>query len=109
MHCAKMTILGEHTDGAFQELLNVPSRICHPRPAHLSFEETAALPLAWLTAWRLLFTRGGLQSGDWVVVVGIGGGVATAALLLGKAHGLHVIATSRDDAKRQRALELGAD
>ena len=60
------------------------------------WEETAALPLAWLTAWRLLFTRGQLQSGDWLVMVGIGGGVATACLLLGKAHGLRVIATSRD-------------
>ena len=109
VHCPKMAILGEHTDGTFQELLVVPASICHPRPAHLSWEETAALPLAWLTAWRLLFTRGRLQRGDWLVVVGIGGGVATACLLLGKAHGLRVIATSRDEAKRQRALDLGAD
>jgi zinc-binding alcohol dehydrogenase/oxidoreductase len=109
VHCSQMAILGEHTDGTFQEALVVPASICHPRPAHLSFEEAAALPLAWLTAWRLLFTRGGLQSGDWVVLVGIGGGVATACLLLARAHGLHVIATSRDEAKRQRALELGAD
>jgi NADPH:quinone reductase-like Zn-dependent oxidoreductase len=109
VHCPQMAILGEHTDGAFQEALVVPADICHPRPAHLSFEETAALPLAWLTAWRLLFTRGGLKSGDWVVLVGIGGGVATAALLLARAHGLHVIATSRDEAKRNKALQLGAD
>jgi zinc-binding alcohol dehydrogenase/oxidoreductase len=108
VHCPKMTILGEHTDGTFQEALVVPASICHPRPAHLSFEETAALPLAWLTAWRLLFTRGGLKAGDWLVVVGIGGGVATACLLLGRARGLHVIATSRDVRKRERALELGA-
>lgn len=109
VHCPQMAILGEHVDGTLQETLVVPAAICHPRPAHLSFEETAALPLAWLTAQRLLFTRGGLQAGDWLVVVGIGGGVATASLLLGKAHGLRVIATSRDEAKRQRALELGAD
>src|SRR5438105_6826459 len=109
VHCPQMAILGEHTDGTFQDALVVPSSICHPRPAHLSFEETAALPLAWLTAWRLLFTRGGLKSGDWLVLVGIGGGVATACLLLGRAHGLRVIATSRDAAKRQRALDLGAD
>lgn len=109
VHCPHMAILGEHTDGTFQEQLVVPAGICHPRPPHLSMEETAALPLAWLTAWRLLFTRGGLQSGDWVVLVGIGGGVATACLLLAKAHGLHVIATSRDESKRQRALQLGAD
>ena len=109
VHCPKMAILGEHVDGTFQEALVVPAGICHPRPAHLSFEETAALPLAWLTAWRLLFTRGRLERGDWVVLVGIGGGVATACLILAKAHGLHVIATSRDEFKRQRALELGAD
>ena len=109
VHSPKMAILGEHTDGTFQDALVVPAAICHPRPAHLSFEETAALPLAWLTAWRLLFTRGQLKSGDWVVLVGIGGGVATACLMLGKAHGLHVIATSRDPTKRERALELGAD
>jgi zinc-binding alcohol dehydrogenase/oxidoreductase len=109
VHCRQMAILGEHTDGTFQETLCVPASICHPRPNHLSWAETAALPLAWLTAQRLLFTRGGLQPGDWLVLVGIGGGVATACLLLGKAAGLHVIATSRDPAKRQRALDLGAD
>ena len=109
VHCPRMAILGEHTDGTFQDKLVVPASICHPRPAHLSWAETAALPLAWLTAWRLLFTRGRLSSGDWVVLVGIGGGVATACLLLAKAHGLHVIGTSRDEAKRERALNLGAD
>lgn len=109
VHCPKMAILGEHTDGTLQDALIVPAKICHTRPAHLSFAETAALPLAWLTAWRLLFTRGQLAAGDWVVLVGIGGGVATACLLLGKAHGLHVIATSRDSVKRERALELGAE
>jgi NADPH:quinone reductase-like Zn-dependent oxidoreductase len=109
VHCPEMAILGEHTDGTLQEQLVVPASICHPRPAHLSFEETAALPLAWLTAWRLLFTRGKLRNGDWLVLVGIGGGVATACLLLARAHGLHVIATSRDEAKRQRALALGAE
>ncbi len=109
VHCPQMAILGEHTDGTFQEALVVPASICHPRPTHLSFDETAALPLAWLTAWRLLFTRGGLKAGDWLVLVGIGGGVATACLLLARAHGLHTIATSRDEAKRTRALALGAE
>jgi NADPH:quinone reductase-like Zn-dependent oxidoreductase len=109
VHCPKMAILGEHRDGTLQDQLVVPAGICHPKPTHLSWEETAALPLAWLTAWRLLFTRGRLLSGDWLVLVGIGGGVATASLLLGRAHGLRVIATSRDEAKRQRALELGAE
>jgi NADPH:quinone reductase-like Zn-dependent oxidoreductase len=109
VHCPQMAILGEHTEGTFQEALVVPAGNCHPRPAHLSWEQTAALPLAWLTAQRLLFTRGRLQPGDSLVVVGIGGGVATACLLLGKAHGLKVIVTSRSEAKRERALALGAD
>jgi len=109
VHCPQMAILGEHTDGTFQDALVVPADICHPRPAHLSFEETAALPLAWLTAWRLLFTRGRLERGDWLVLVGIGGGVATACLLLARAHGVRVIVTSRDEIKRARALELGAE
>jgi NADPH:quinone reductase-like Zn-dependent oxidoreductase len=109
VHCPNMAILGEHTEGTLQETLVVPAGLCHPRPTHLSWAESAALPLAWLTAWRLLFTRGHLQGGDTVVLVGIGGGVATACLLLAKAHGLRVIATSRDESKRQRALELGAD
>jgi zinc-binding alcohol dehydrogenase/oxidoreductase len=108
VHCPKMAILGEHTDGTFQEALVVPATLCHARAKHLSWEETAALPLAWLTAYRLLFTRGRLQADEWLLLVGIGGGVATACLLLGKAHGLNVIATSRSADKRQRALELGA-
>jgi len=109
VHCPKMAILGEHTDGTFQQALVVPAALCHPRPAHLAWDETAALPLAWLTAQRLLFTRGRLQSNDWLVIVGIGGGVATACLLLGKAHGLQVIVTSRSPDKQHRALALGAD
>lgn len=108
VHCPSMHILGEHEDGTFQEALVMPERQCFPKPAGLSWEEAAALPLAWLTAWRLLFTRGALARGDTLVVVGIGGGVATACLVLGQAHGLRVIATSRDETKRQRATELGA-
>ena len=109
VHCRQMAILGEHVDGTFQEALSVPAAICHPRPKHLSWAETAALPLAWLTAYRLLFTRGQLKPGDWLVLVGIGGGVAMACLLLGKARGLRVIVTSRGENKRNRALDLGAD
>ncbi len=106
--CDRFVILGEHIDGTFQDALVVSeSQLC-ARPAHLTLEEAAALPLSWLTAWRLLFTRGRLVSGDTLVIVGIGGGVATAALLLARAHGLRVLVTSRDEAKRQRAKALGA-
>ncbi len=109
VHCPEMGIRGEHVDGTLQEALVVLASDCHPRPAHLTWEQAAGLPLSWLTAERLLFTRGHLQAGDTLVVVGIGGGVATACLLLGRARGLRVIVTSRDEAKRQKALDLGAE
>ena len=109
VHCAKFGILGEHVDGTFQEALTVREHEVFPRPPHLSWEESAALPLSWLTAWRLLFTRGKLVDGDTLVVVGIGGGVAVASLQLAKAHGLRVFVTSRDAAKRERGITLGAD
>ena len=73
-----------------------------------SFEEAACLPTAWLTAYRMLATKSGLRAGDTVLVQGAGGGVATAAIQLGTALGYRVWATSRDEAKRLRALELGA-
>ncbi|TMD58710.1 MAG: zinc-binding dehydrogenase [Chloroflexi bacterium] len=109
VHCEKFGILGEHLDGTFQESLVVAERAAFTRPQQLDWHGAAALPLSFLTAWRLLFTRGRLESGDTLVIVGIGGGVALAALLLGKAHGLRVFATSRDPAKLERAKALGAD
>ena len=85
-----------------------PGATSVPKPASLSFEEAACLPTAWLTAYRMLFTQGGLKAGDSVLVQGAGGGVATALITLARAGGLRVWATSRDEAKRERALELGA-
>ncbi|HNJ78204.1 MAG TPA: zinc-binding dehydrogenase, partial [Marmoricola sp.] len=79
-----------------------------PKPASLSFEEAACLPTAWLTAYRMLFTRGQLKAGDTVLVQGVGGGVATACITLARAAGLRVLATSRDAARAERARELGA-
>ena len=86
----------------------VPRRNLVPKPASLTFEEAACLPTAWLTAYRMLFTQGGLKAGDTVLVQGAGGGVATALITLARAGGLRVLATSRDEAKRARALEIGA-
>jgi NADPH:quinone reductase-like Zn-dependent oxidoreductase len=80
-----------------------------PKPDSLSFEEASCLPTAWLTAYRMLFTQGRLKPGDTVLVQGAGGGVATALIALAHAGGLRVWATSRDESKRARALELGAD
>jgi NADPH:quinone reductase-like Zn-dependent oxidoreductase len=79
-----------------------------PLPPSLSYAEAACLPTAWLTAYRMLFVQGGLKPGQSVLVQGAGGGVATALITLARAGGLQVFATSRDEAKRARALDIGA-
>ncbi|MFJ6695558.1 zinc-binding dehydrogenase [Streptomyces sp. NPDC091272] len=104
----KRTILTEKYQGTFAERVTVPVWNVLPKPKELSFEEAACLPTAWLTAYRMLFTNAGVRPGDCVLVQGAGGGVATAAIVLGKAAGLRMYATSRDEAKRKRAVELGA-
>lgn len=105
----KRTLLSEFHDGTFAERVVVPRRNLVPKPAALSFEQAACLPTAWLTAYRMLFDKAGLQPGATVLVQGAGGGVATALIALGRAGGYRMWATSRDAAKRERALELGAD
>jgi NADPH:quinone reductase-like Zn-dependent oxidoreductase len=104
----KRSLLSERHQGTFADRVVVPRRNVVPKPASLSFEEAACLPTAWLTAYRMLFTQGGLKAGDTVLVQGAGGGVATALITLGRAGGLRVLATSRDEGKRAKALELGA-
>src|SRR3954447_6057498 len=104
----KRSLLSERHQGTFADKVVVPRRNVVPKPASLSFEEAACLPTAWLTAYRMLFTQGGLKAGDSVLVQGAGGGVATALISLARAGGLKVLATSRDEAKRTRALEIGA-
>ena len=104
----KRTLLSERHQGTFADRVAVPRRNVVPKPASLSFEEAACLPTAWLTAYRMLFTQGELRPGDSVLVQGAGGGVATALIALARAGGLRVFATSRDETKRQRALDLGA-
>jgi NADPH:quinone reductase-like Zn-dependent oxidoreductase len=102
-------ILGEHMDGTHAELIAVPADYVHPLPPGLSFAEAAAFPLVFETAYRMLRTRAGLQEDEWVLVWGAGGGVASAALVLAKALGGRVIATSSSDEKLERAREFGAD
>ncbi|MGY2702670.1 zinc-binding dehydrogenase [Nocardioides sp. HB32] len=104
----KRSLLSERYQGALADKVAVPRRNVVPKPASLSFEEAACLPTAWLTAYRMLFTRGQLRAGETVLVQGAGGGVATAVITLARAAGLRVVATSRDEAKRQRAADLGA-
>jgi NADPH:quinone reductase-like Zn-dependent oxidoreductase len=102
-------VLGEHRDGTNAELIALPEEYVHPIPDAMSFEEAAAFPLTFETAYRMLVTKAGLQPGEWVLAWGIGGGVALASLAIAKALGAQVVATSSSDAKLERARELGAD
>ena len=104
----RRSLLSERYDGTFAERVAVPRRNLVPKPAVLSWEEAACLPTSWLTAYRMLFTKSGLRPGDTVLVQGAGGGVATAVVVLARAAGYRVWVTSRDEAKRARAVELGA-
>lgn len=108
LHDPKRSLLSERFQGTFAEKVAVPRGNVISKPASLSFSEAACLPTAWLTAYRMVFTKAGLQPGDSVLVQGAGGGVATALISLARAAGLRVYATSRDEAKRAAALELGA-
>ena len=105
----KRSLLSELHQGALAEKVAVPRGNLVPKPEALSFEEASCLPTAWLTAYRMLFTRAGLQPGATVLVQGAGGGVATALITLARAAGARVWATSRSEEKRSRALDLGAD
>ncbi|MCA9538098.1 MAG: zinc-binding dehydrogenase [Myxococcales bacterium] len=104
----KYTILGLPRDGTLAEHVVVPVANLHRAPAHLEPAQTAALPLAGLTAWRALFTRAGLRAGEKVLIAGIGGGVATAALVLAKAAGAEVFVTSGSPEKIEAAKAHGA-
>src|SRR5450759_5841525 len=103
------TLLSELYHGTLAALVAVPSNNLVPKPAGLSFEQAACLSTAWLTAYRMLFVNAGLTPGATVLVPGAGGGVSTALTQLGSAAGYRVWTTSRDEAKRARALEIGAD
>jgi NADPH:quinone reductase-like Zn-dependent oxidoreductase len=104
----RRSLLSERYPGTFADQVAVPRSNLVPLPSSLSFEEAACLPTAWLTAYRMLFVQGGLKPGQSVLVQGAGGGVATALITLARAGGLQVFATSRDETKRARALEIGA-
>jgi zinc-binding alcohol dehydrogenase/oxidoreductase len=106
--CPDFHILGEHCWGTHAELVVVPAENVVPKPAGRSWEECAAYPLCTLTAWRML-RRARLTAGETLLVVGVGGGVSSAGVVLGRSMGARVFATSRDEAKRKRAIELGAE
>ncbi|HZU40854.1 MAG TPA: zinc-binding dehydrogenase [Solirubrobacteraceae bacterium] len=103
------SLLSERHQGTLAQRVAVPRRNVLPKPAELSFEEAACLPTAWLTAYRMLFTRARVVPGMTVLVQGAGGGVATAATVLASAAGARVWVTGRSERKREQALKLGAD
>lgn len=102
------TILGLPVDGTFAEYTCVPRQNLFPMPEHLTFEQAAALPLAGLTAYRMLFSRCQMQKGDRVLITGIGGGVALTLLQMAVAQGAEVFVTSGSDEKIAKAVALGA-
>lgn len=107
--CKEYRILGEHTWGGFAELVKVPAANLVRMPSDMKFEAAAAAPLAGMTAWRALVTRGRLRAGETFLVIGGGGGVATFAIQIAKLCGARVIATTGSDEKAKRLRELGAD
>jgi len=106
--CSSFGILGEHRWGTHAELVVVPARQVVPKPSGRSWEECAAYGLCAMTAWRML-KRARLTAGETLLVVGVGGGVSSFGLLLGRFLGAHVVVTSRDPAKRAKALACGAE
>jgi len=105
----KRSLLSEVHNGTHAEYVTVPAYNVIDKPDFLSFEEAACLPTAWLTAYRMLFTKSGLQKGDTVLIQGAGGGVATALIQLAHAAGFITWVTSREEVKREYAKSLGAD
>jgi NADPH:quinone reductase-like Zn-dependent oxidoreductase len=108
-HGHTITVIGEHTDGTHAELIAVPEENVFPLDDEISFETAAAFPLVYETAYRMLVTRAGLQAGEWVLIWGIGGGVAAAAFEIAHAFGAKTLVTSGSGAKLERAREWGAD
>ncbi len=107
--CAAFGILGRDARGTLAEYAVVPVANLYPIPAEVSFVDAAAAPLVFATAWRMLTTKAQLRAGEWVLVVGAGGGVATAAIQIAKLLGAAVIVTTGGAEKARRARELGAD
>lgn len=107
--CIRLRVLGERLQGTYAEYVKVSAANCFPIPSGLSFEEAAAFPLAFITVWRMLVTNAELKPGEHVLILGIGGGVATAALQLAKRMGAHVFVTSSSDEKLAMAKNWGAD
>jgi NADPH:quinone reductase-like Zn-dependent oxidoreductase len=107
--CRQFTVLGAGVDGANCELIAVPEVNVIPIPDWMEFNDAASVPLVFLTAWHMLVTRSNIRPGNWVLVLGAGSGVGTAAIQIAKLFNAQVIATAGDEHKRAKAKELGAD
>lgn len=108
VQCSQFRIIGMPDDGTYAEMICVPATHVRPKPAPWTWDEAAALPLAGLTAYRAVVTRAQVQSGEQVLITGIGGGVSLAALQISLARGARVVVTSGSDAKLERARQIGA-
>ena len=106
--CRAYDVLGRKRNGGYAEYVVVPAVNCLPYPANLTWEQAAAVPLVFLTAWHMLVTRAHVRAGEDVLVIGAGSGVGSAAVQIARLHGAHVIATAGSAAKLARARELGA-
>jgi NADPH:quinone reductase-like Zn-dependent oxidoreductase len=107
--CTTFHIIGEHVNGGYAEFAKAPARNLMPIPADFSFEEAAAVPLAFLTAWRALVTRAAIRPGQDVLILGASGGVGSACVQIAKLAGARVFATASTDEKLEKLKELGAD
>lgn len=107
--CVSYAMVGEHTDGAYAQLVKVPVHIVLPIPDSISFEEAAAAPLVFLTAWSMMVSKGNIRPGDDVLILGAGAGVGTAAIQIAKMVGCRIFVTASSDEKLERAKQLGAD
>ncbi len=107
--CRQYTLLGYKVDGGYAEFVKAPAVNVFPMPQNITFEEAAAIPLVFLTAWHMLITRASLKSGEDVLVLGGGSGVVSAAIQIAKVTGARVIATAGNEEKLAKAKSLGAD
>jgi NADPH:quinone reductase-like Zn-dependent oxidoreductase len=107
--CFRLRVLGERLEGTYAQYVKLPAENCFPIPTGYSFEEAAAFPLVFITLWRMLITNARLEPGETILILGIGGGVASASLRVAKKIGARVIVTSGSNEKLERARDLGAD
>src|SRR5262245_32897984 len=106
--CREYDVIGRKRNGGYAEMVSVPAVNCLPYPENLAWEQAAAVPLVFVTAWHMLVTRAHVRPGDDVLVIGAGSGVGSAAVQIARLHGARVIATAGTPAKLAKARELGA-